>query len=206
MADNGFVERDAAGRYQLGRKLARLGSRMHANPDLRRIAQPILARLRDEVDEAVNLTVREGDEVVYIEKATPNRMMHVQQLIGSRAPLHVTAVGKLMLALGGEAECEGYARRTNLPAYTRNTINSLPALLKEAETLRRQGYAFDDEEAEIGVGCIGTVVFDALGEVAAGLSISAPIERRRREWTDNLMRAARELSEELGYHQQGRQN
>jgi DNA-binding IclR family transcriptional regulator len=144
--------------------------------------------------------VREGDEVVYIEKATPNRMMHVQQLIGSRAPLHVTAVGKLMLAMGGDEECRGYAARTNLPAYTRNTINSLPGLLTEVEQLHAQGYAFDNEEAEIGVGCIGTLIYDATGNIVAGLSVSAPIERRQSEWVNNLLQAARQISEELGYH------
>jgi len=200
MVANGFVERDATGKYQLGRKLVRLSSRVPAQSDLRQIAQPIMARLRDELGETINLTVREGDEVVYIEKATPNRMMHVQQLIGSRAPLHVTAVGKLMLALGGDEECRGYAARTNLPAYTRNTINNLPRLQTEAEQLRTQGYAFDNEEAEIGVGCIGTLVYDATGNIAAGLSVSAPIERRQSEWVSNLRRAARQISEELGYH------
>ena len=199
MTTNGFIERDAAGRYQLGRKLVRLGSRMHAQSDVRKIAAPIMARLRDKLGETVNLTIREGDEVVYIEKATPNRMMHVQQLVGSRAPLHVTAVGKLMLAMNGDDECESYATRTNLPSYTRNTINDLGRLKKEAESLRRQGYAFDDEEAEIGVGCIGTLIYDATGSVIAGLSISAPIERRRTEWVDDLVEAAGKISEELGY-------
>ena len=199
MVDNGFIERDPSGKYQLGRKLLRLSSRVHAKYDLREIAQPVMRRLRDELGETINLTVREGDEVVYVEKATPNRMMHVQQLIGSRAPLHVTAVGKLMLAMGGEDECRGYALRTNLPAYTRNTINNLPKLLNEAERLRGQGYAYDDEEAEIGVGCIGTLIYDATGNIVAGLSVSAPIERRKAEWISNLRRAASEISEALGY-------
>ena len=145
------------------------------------------------------MTVREGDEVVYIEKATPNRMMHVQQLVGSRAPLHVTAVGKLMLALGDDQECRGYATRTNLPAFTRNTINDLDQLRKEAEKLRTQGYALDDEEAEIGVGCIGTLIHDATGNIIAGLSVSAPIERRQTAWVERLMQAAGQISEELGY-------
>jgi DNA-binding IclR family transcriptional regulator len=166
---------------------------------VRQIALPVMARLRDELGESVNLTIREGDEVVYIEKATPNRMMHVQQLVGSRAPLHVTAVGKLMLAKGGEEECRGYAMRTNLPAYTRNTVNDLSSLLTEAERLRSQGYAFDDEEAEIGVGCIGTLIYDASENIIAGLSISAPIERRQSSWVNNLLQAAREISEEFGY-------
>lgn len=206
MQSNGFVERDIAGKYMLGRKLLSLGSRVHAQSDVRQIAVPIMARLRDEVGESVNLTMREGDEVVYIEKATPNRMMHVQQLVGSRAPLHVTAVGKLMLALGGEEECRNYAMRTNLPAYTRNTINDLPRLLREAETIRQQGYAFDNEEAEIGVGCIGTLIYDADSNVIAGLSISAPIDRRRTEWVTNLLAAARQISEELGYRDKSRQS
>lgn len=199
MTVNGFIERDASGRYELGRRLLSLGSRVHARSDVRQFALPVMSRLRDEVGESVNLTVREGDEVVYIEKATPNRMMHVQQLVGSRAPLHVTAVGKLMLATGGDEACRDYAERTNLPAYTRNTINDLTRLLQEAQALRTQGYAFDDEEAEIGVGCIGTLIFDAGGNTIAGLSISAPIERRQAQWVENLMQAAREISEQLGY-------
>lgn len=199
MQANGFVERDPVGHYQLGRKLLRLGSRVQGHGDLRQIAQPVMERLRDKLGETVNLTVREGDEVVYMDKATPNRMMHVQQLIGSRAPLHVTAVGKLMLAMGGDAECRGYAERTNLPAYTRNTLNDLPRLLEQAEKLRGQGYAFDDEEAEIGVGCIGTVIYDATGNIVAGLSVSAPIERRKVEWVADVTRAAAQISESLGY-------
>ena len=198
MLANGFVERDPTGKYQLGRKLLRLGSRVRAQSDVRQIALPVMARLRDQLGESINLTIREGDEVVYIEKATPNRMMHVQQLVGSRAPLHVTAVGKLMLALSGEEECRAYAARTNLPAYTRNTINDLPRLLQEADRIRDQGYALDDEEAEIGVGCIGTLIFDGSDNIVAGLSVSAPIDRRKLEWVDDIMQGAREISEQLG--------
>ncbi|MFC1772551.1 IclR family transcriptional regulator C-terminal domain-containing protein [Pseudomonadota bacterium] len=67
-------------------------------------------------------------------------------------------------------------------------------------TLASQGYAFDDEEAEIGVGCIGTIIYDAAGNIAAGLSVSAPIERRRLEWVSDLMQAAQEISKTMGYH------
>ena len=199
MTVNGYIERDGAGKYRLGRKLLRRHAFFHRPARAGDLALPVMRRLRDELSETVNLTLREGDEVVYVEKATPNRMMHVQQLIGSRAPLHVTAVGKLMLAMEGEAECREYAARTNLPAYTRNTINNVTKLLREAERLRAQGYAYDDEEAEIGVGCIGTLIYDAGNNIIAGLSVSAPIERRRLEWTDKLVRAAREISEGLGY-------
>jgi DNA-binding IclR family transcriptional regulator len=194
MVENGFAERDQAGRYRLGNKLLQLGSRMHSKMDLQAEAKPVLEALRDRLGETVNLTVRQGDEVVYVEKATPNRMMHVQQLIGSRAPLHVTAVGKMMLAMGGEEECRGYAERTNLPAYTRNTLNRLEDLLSETRRRRAQGYALDDEEAEIGVGCIGALVYDSSGSVVAGLSVSAPVDRRKDTWIPLVRAAARELS------------
>ena len=106
LAQNGLVERDRTGHYRLGVRLLALGARMHGNIDLRAVALPVMQALRDRLGESVNLTIREGDEVVYVEKATPQRMMHVQQLVGSRAPLHVTAVGKLMLGAGGAAACE----------------------------------------------------------------------------------------------------
>lgn len=199
MTANRLAERDELGRYRLGPRLILLGSRVRSETDLREAARPVLEALRDRIGETVNLTVREGDEVVYVEKASPNRMMHVQQLVGSRAPLHVTAVGKMMLAEGGEDECRDYAERTNLPAYTRNTINRLEDLLAEAQRLRERGYALDDEEAELGVGCIGVLVRDATGAIVAGLSISAPRERRRDEWIALLQDAARALSERLGH-------
>jgi DNA-binding IclR family transcriptional regulator len=198
LAGHRLVERDAAGHYGLGSRLLQLSARLYHKIDLRAVARPILEDLRDRLGESVNLTIREGDEVVYIEKATPNRMMHVQQLIGARAPLHVTAVGKMMLGAGGETACRGYAERTNLPAYTRNTINDLSRLVRETRLAVERGYAFDDEEAEIGVGCIGVLVYDGSGQPVAGLSVSAPMGRRRMEWVTDLMAAGRELSARLG--------
>lgn len=155
--------------------------------------------LRDQTGETVNLTVREGDEVIYVERAVPNRMMRVEQIIGSRAPLHVTAVGKLMLAENGSADCRAYARRTGLPRYTHNTLTNPRQLLDALKTCHSASYAYDDEEAELGVGCIGVLVRDADGEVVAGLSVSAPRERRRDEWIPLLQEAGTRLSRQLGY-------
>jgi DNA-binding IclR family transcriptional regulator len=199
LIQNRFVEKDNAGHYRLGLRLLQLGVRLHGNVDMRAIARPEMEVLRDRLGESVNLTIREGDEVVYIEKATPNRMIHVHQLVGSRAPLHVTAVGKLMLGAGGEEGIRAYAERTNLPAYTRNTINSLPRLTEECTNSHARGYALDNEEAELDVGCIGVLLYDSTGNVAGGLSISAPIERRRMEWVDEVIAAGRRISAELGW-------
>ncbi|NEX20962.1 IclR family transcriptional regulator [Thiorhodococcus mannitoliphagus] len=199
LIQNQFVERDAAGHYRLGLRLLQLGVRLHGNVDVRAIARPIMEALRDQLGETINLTIREGDAVVYIEKATPNRMIHVQQLVGARAPLHVTAVGKLMLGAAGEDAMRAYATRTNLPAYTRNSLTTLPRLIAECSECLERGYALDDEEAEMDVGCIGVLIYDSTGNVSAGLSVSAPINRRRIEWVEELVAAGQTLSERLGY-------
>lgn len=200
LAEHGFVERTSRGNYQLGVKLMQLGSRVNSGVDIRKIALPLMEELRDRLGETVNLTVREGDEVVYIERALAKRMMRVEQVIGSRAPLHVTAVGKLMLGEQGEAACRSYAKRSKLPAYTVNTHTKVAALLEDCNAAAKLGYALDNEEAELGVGCIGSLIRDAGGHVVAGISVSAPMERRRDEWTAQVMAICAQLSKQLGYH------
>ncbi len=199
LAAHRLVERSANGRYHLGVELLRYGGRVRGEVDLLREAKPIMEWLRSQVNESVNLTVREGDEVVYVERATPARMMRVEQVIGSRAPLHVTAVGKLFLAELGAPACKDYARRTGLPKYTPNTLNSYAKLWRQVQATSQQGYALDNEEAELGVGCIGVPVRDHHGMMVAGLSISAPRERRQDAWIAHLKKAGAELSARLGY-------
>jgi DNA-binding IclR family transcriptional regulator len=176
-----------------------LGSLVSSSLDIRKVALPLMEKLRDQLGETVNLTVREDDEVVYVERSLAIRMIRVEQVIGSRAPLHVTAVGKMMLGDQGEAACRTYAKRRKLSAYTTNTHTKLTSLLKDCIDSARRGYAYDNEEAELGVGCIGTLVRDASGKVVAGLSVSAPIERRRDEWVEQVMATAEQISKQLGY-------
>jgi DNA-binding IclR family transcriptional regulator len=199
LAEEGYVERDQAGRYRLGVRLLQLAARVRARVDVRREAAEVMAWLRDQLGETVNLAVREGDEVVYVERVIPSRMMRVEQVIGSRAPLHVTAVGKLMLAEAGAEACSAYAERTGLPAFTRNTITDASRLAQATRDAQERGFALDDEEAELGVGCIGVPVRDASGEMVAGLSVSAPMERRREAWIPLVLEAGLRLSSRLGY-------
>jgi len=194
----GLVERDASGRYMLGRKILQLAGRVKRGVDIRQEAITVMQSLRDQLGETVNLTVREGDQVIYIERVTPQRMMRVEQVIGSRAPLHVTAVGKLMLGELGDAFLQAYATRTGLPAYTAHTLSTLEALRQEVHAAVANGYALDNEEAEEGVGCIGVLIRDSSGAVVGGLSVSAPIERRRDEWIALVRQAGDAISARLG--------
>ncbi len=196
---HGLVGRDPAGHYHLGIRLLSWGERVRSRIDLRSEARPVMEWLRDQIGETVNLTIREGDNVVYVERVIAKRVMRVEQVIGSRAPLHVTAVGKLMLGDLGEEAIHAYAGRTGLPEYTQNTLTDEASLLREIKCAMLDGYAFDNEEAELGVGCIGVVIRDSMGVVAAGLSISAPIERWQQQWVDLVKEAGERISQRLGY-------
>lgn len=199
LIQNKLVEKTTDGVYKIGSHLNKLGAKRHVSSDLQAIASPAMSSLRDKLQETINLTVREGDVVLYIDKATPNRMMQVQQLIGSRAPLHVTAVGKLMLGLEGAGEIKAYSHRTNLPAYTRNTLSNYPDLLDECLESTKLGYGLDNEEAEVDVGCIGVLIYDQSGIAIGGLSVSAPISRRELSWVDDLRASALEISKKMGW-------
>lgn len=198
LMEAGFVEKDTAGHYMLGKKLVRLAGKVRRGVDLREQALDVMEALRDATRETVNLTVREGDEVIYIERVTSNRMMRVEQVIGSRAPLHVTAVGKLMLAELGDHFIHAYAGRTGLKAYTSYTATTEQGLLNVVHQAQTRGFAYDNEEAEEGVGCIGVLIYDGSKNVVAGLSISAPIERRKEEWVKLVKAAGNKISERLG--------
>jgi DNA-binding IclR family transcriptional regulator len=198
-AEHGLVQRDASGAYRLGSHILGLAGRVREHLDVRAEARPVMEWLRDQLGETVNLTVREGTEVVYVERATPQRTLRVEQVVGSRAPLHTTAVGKLMLGVDGREALGLYARATGLPQFTPKTRSNLTDLWRDIEGSLARGYALDDEEAELGVGCIGALVRDHTGTPVAGLSVSAPIERRDDRWVPLVIEAARRLSARLGY-------
>lgn len=194
-----LVEKTEHGDYRLGTRLLNWGDRVRSRMDLRAEARLDMDWLRDEVGETVNLTVRDGDEVLYVERAIGRQAIRVEQVIGSRAPLHVTAVGKLMLGELGKQACEQYVQRTGLPVFTANTLNSLEKLQTEIHQAMQQQFALDNEEAELGVGCIGALIRNSDGSVAGGLSISAPIERRSEQWADLLLQAAQRISARMGF-------
>ena len=87
LSQHGFVARDETGLYLLGPHLLQLAAKVRVGLDVRAVARPEMEWLRDQVGETVNLTVRQGDEMVYVERVTPNRMMRVEQLIGSHQGL-----------------------------------------------------------------------------------------------------------------------
>lgn len=200
MVDNRLVDRIEPGMYRLGIRLVELGSLVKSRISVRQEALPFMQELHRALGETVNLSVRRNDEVVYIERtAEGNTMMRVIQIIGAHAPLHITAVGKIFLAADTAAHVTAYAERTKLPRYTDNTYVDLAKLTSELDEIRKRHYAFDNEEAERGVCCVGAGIFNDESQLIAGLSVSAPTERFRKAWAESVRQAAERISRAIGY-------
>ncbi len=200
MVNDRLVERVEPGSYRLGMRLIELGNLAKSRVSVRELALPYMRELHAATGEAVNLSVRREDEIVYIERTSSGRsMMRVVNVIGGRAPLHITAVGKLFLLEDGPAGLREYARRTRLAGQTRNSLTSLSALEKDLDKARRQGYSVDNEEAELGVRCIGAAIRDDDGTLVAGLSVSAPAERMKATWSGLVKETAEKISRSIGY-------
>ena len=195
-----FVDRPAAGSYRLGMRLLELGNLVKARLDVREAALGPMRELHKVTHQPVNLSMRQGDEIVYIERTYSERSgMQVVRAVGGRAPLHLTSVGKLFLAHDDPARVRAYATRTGLTGHTRNSITDVARLERELAGVRSSGVARDDEELELGVRCMAAGVFDDQGKLLAGLSVSAPADRLEESWLERVKGTAAQISGALGY-------
>ena len=200
LAAGRFVERPSAGNYRLGMRLLELGNVVKARLNVREVAMGPMRELHKQTQQPVNLSMRQGDEIVYIERSYSERSgMQVVRAIGGRAPLHLTSVGKLFLAFDDPQRLRAYATRTGLPSQTRNSITELPMLEQELSKARQNGIARDNEELELGVRCMAAGIYNDQNQLVAGLSISAPADRLDESWLPKLQATAGEISAALGH-------
>jgi DNA-binding IclR family transcriptional regulator len=125
--------------------------------------------------------------------------MQVVRAIGGRAPLHLTSVGKLFLAVDDPNQVRAYATRTGLAGHTRNSITQLAKLESELGSVRHVGHSRDNEELELGVSCLAAGILDDTGKLVAGLSLSSPTDRMQPDWLKALQETALQISKGLGY-------
>jgi IclR family transcriptional regulator, carbohydrate utilization repressor len=200
LATGRFVDRPQPGSYRLGMRLLELGNLVKSRLSVRDAALIPMRDLHKLIQQTVNLSVRQGDEIVYVERTYSERSgMQVVRAIGGRAPLHLTSVGKLFLAADDPNRVRAYATRTGLSGNTKNSLTQWSALERELSKVRQYGTARDNEELELGVRCMAAGIYDDQGILVAGLSISAPAERLEEEWLPKLQATAREISMTLGY-------
>ena len=195
-----LVDRSEGGNYRLGLRLLELGTLVKARLSVREAAQLPMRALHKLTGQTINLSVRQGDEIVYVDRAYSERSgMQVVRAIGGRAPLHLTSVGKLFLSSDDPNQVRAYATRTGLAGHTRNSITQLPNLETELNQVRGAGTARDDEELELGVSCMAAGIYDDTGTLVAGLSLSAPTDRLQADWLKSLQETALQISKGIGY-------
>ena len=195
-----LVDRPQSGTYRLGMRLLELGNLVKARLDVREAAMGPMRELHKITHQPVNLSMRQGDEIVYVERTYSERSgMQVVRAVGGRAPLHLTSVGKLFLAHDDPQRVRAYATRTGLTGHTRNSITDLPRLERELAHVRQSGVARDDEELELGVRCMAAGVYDDQGQLIAGLSVSAPADRLEESWLERVKATAALISASLGH-------
>jgi DNA-binding IclR family transcriptional regulator len=203
LAARGYVyQNPATGKYRLGLKAFEVGSLAVSQLTVREVAIPLLEKLRDITKETVHLGVRDGEAVIYIDKIETPHAMRMYSRTGRRAPLHCTALGKVLLAFAPAAEAARLLRR-GLRRYTPNTVTDPDVLGKELGKIREDGYALDQEEFEEGLKCVAAPLWDYSGTVVASAGIAGPHIRMTAERLPDLIPLVRdtagEISARLGY-------
>lgn len=194
----GLLERDAESRkYRLGYKLFVLGSMVEPYSCIRRIAKPLLEKLGAQLDETVQLVVLHRDEALYIDRIEGTRAIRAVTTIGTRFPAHCTGVGKVLLAALPDLHLKQIIKARGLRQFTPNTLTTFERLHAELDKVRLNGYAIDNEEAEVGLKCVAAPLFDSKGRVVAAISISGPRDRFQEDRIPVLVAAVKATAKKI---------
>ncbi|NBK24303.1 MAG: IclR family transcriptional regulator [Spirochaetia bacterium] len=199
----GYVYRDPSDLYSLTLKMFSVGSHGLEHIDLIHVANPIAQRLCDELGETVHMGVKEDNEAVYVLKKESSFTIRMYSRVGKTIPLYCTAIGKIMLSDLSEEELKKYLEAIHLKPFTPNTIQDPQKLNEELKQIRKQGWASDNEEHEMGTLCLGAPIRDYTGKVVAAMSVSWPLFRfnpeEQKRITCSITDACEGLSRLLGW-------
>jgi len=200
-----IIQDNGTEKYSLSLKLFSLGANMVNNLDVTKAAQPQIIKLSKASSETIHLCTIDNAQIIYLQKVESPHSLQVKMMsrIGQSTPFYCTGVGKVLLAYQSEEMIQTYLNTTDLRRFTDHTITGKNALKAELESVRTRGYAYDDEEHEIGVRCAAAPIFNQAGTIIAALSVSGPTVRihdgKLIEIRNLVTAAANEISAEMGY-------
>lgn len=202
LMEMGYVVQDPeSGLYAAGLKVYEMGVQVKNRFGISKIAAPILRRLQVEVNEAVNLGVLQNNEMLTLERFTPDDMS-VKIVVKAKLPAYCTALGKILLASLDEESFERYLAQTEFKPFTRRTITDPQQFRKVIAEIRANGMAIDDRELDENILSIATPIRDESGIVVAGLSVTAAPTRlsgtQLKRAQEKLLAATKELCCALG--------
>jgi DNA-binding IclR family transcriptional regulator len=201
---NNYLDQNPANRkYRLGLKLAERAAVLLDQLDLRKVAAPYLEELRDWCGESVNLAIRDGNEVVYIERMFGDHSLGIRSELGRRGPLHSTALGKAMVSFLPESEQQKLILVYDFYPVTPYTITDREIFIRELESINQRGYSVDEQENELWGRCVGAPILNRFGYPIAAISISVPIQRFPKEdihkYGRKLIDIADSISQKMGH-------
>ena len=198
----GYLRRNGKRSFRVTTKLLGEAAKVMENNPLRDLAHEELERLTNCTELASMLSMRDGDQVVCIDKVEGASQIRVASSIGKRFYLHSTPTGKAILAYAPESEVDATLARTGLPPVTPFTITSAEAFHAELKRVRMQGYAVDNEENTVGIRGVAASVFDHAGEVAGAIStggVGFQLDDRMLSVIAAVRECARTVSAKLGF-------
>jgi DNA-binding IclR family transcriptional regulator len=188
------------GRYCFGLKLVSLSNMALENLDLREQARPFLQHLMLQTGLTVHLAILEGAEAVIIEKVEAPGMLRLATWVGRRLDANSSGVGKALLAFAPEGNCEKWFVGHPMARHNKNTISSLERLARELKKVRELGYAFEDEEGEIGFRCIGVPVYDSANRAIAAISVAGTTSQITNERVPRLISVVKATAQQISAH------
>jgi IclR family acetate operon transcriptional repressor len=192
----GGLERTPGG-LRLGVKLFELGAMAPSPTSLREAAVPYLHTLHEVTQLTANLAVREGDEIVYLEKISARELRVPHTRLGGRGTLHATALGKAILAFSKDVDCDALA--PTMTRLTAHTITEPAALRRELMRVRGQRVAYDVEESKEGLFCVAAPIMSEAGAVIGAASVTGATALAHAErFAPTVMATAAAISRTLG--------
>lgn len=187
LTELGYASQERDGKYYLTYKTLAMGNQIQMRNDVAQLVQPFLKELSEQCRETAHFVEREGTNIRYLGKVTPTaNMFATGSYVGMELPLAGTAAGKAILAKLPLAEVEDIWDKSQIVRYTPNTICTKERLLEEMKEIRNTGFAYDREEREMGLICVGTAILDYQGISRYAISISGPVARMQGERLDEI--------------------
>lgn len=186
--------------FSLRPKVLQLGYSALSSVGILDIVQPVMNALSQQTQESIYTAVLTGDDVTYLARSTPDRVIAVSINIGNRLPAYAVSTGRVLLAGESDEALERYYDRVTLEQHTINTIRSIDQLRDVIAETRQLGYSLVDEELEVGVRSLSVPIYDNGGHVIAALnaccpSMRFPIKEMREKLVPELRNAAQSINE-----------
>jgi IclR family acetate operon transcriptional repressor len=173
-----MVELEPEGQlWHVGAGAFRIGSAFLRRTKVAERARGPMQALMRATGETANLGIEDRDEVLFLTQVETHEAIRAFFPPGTRSPMHVSGIGKALLAFYAPERVAGILARRGLAGFTANSITDPTRLAADLAAIRRRGHALDDGERAEGMRCVAAPVFNAWGEPVAGLSVSGPAFR-----------------------------